>query len=206
MRATTPNPTRPSHNRCLMALRAGDASQKRTKATPPFCRADWRGAGAPAWHRCEVPIRSGQGGVEPGQAGQAGPRAFGLAALGPLAELLGQSDDDPLGAADETEPVAVLVLRQLAEEFGAVGAQAGDDVLDVVDGEHDATDAQRVRRCVVRFTADRRRRVELRQLDPPVAVRDPHHDDVGTDAVESDGAVNRISLDERLALQLHTKL
>jgi hypothetical protein len=47
--------------------------------------------------------------------------------------------------------------------------------------------------------------VELRQFDPPVAVRGPHHDDVGTDAVEPDDTVNRISLDERLALQLHTK-
>src|SRR5215217_7354289 len=110
-------------------------------------------------------------GVEPGQGGQSGPRAFGLADRdGPLAELLGQSDDDPLGAADETEPVAVLVLRDLAEEFGAVCAQAGNDVLDVVDGEHDATDAQRVRRGVSRLTADRRRRVELRKLNPPVAV------------------------------------
>ena len=34
----------------------------------------------------------------------------------PLADLLGQRDDDPLGAADITEPVAVLVLRQLANE------------------------------------------------------------------------------------------
>jgi hypothetical protein len=40
----------------------------------------------------------------------------------------------------------VLVLRHLAEEFGAVGAQAGDGVIDVVDGEHDAMQAQRVGR------------------------------------------------------------
>jgi hypothetical protein len=54
-------------------------------------------------------------------------------------ELLGQRDDDALGAADVAEPIAVLVPRHLADEFGAVGAQAGDDVLNVVDGEHDAT-------------------------------------------------------------------
>jgi hypothetical protein len=40
----------------------------------------------------------------------------------PSAELLGQSDDDALGAADIAEPIAVLVLRQLADEFGAMGA------------------------------------------------------------------------------------
>ncbi len=56
----------------------------------------------------------------------------------PLAELLGQRDDDPRGAADIAEPVAVLVLGQLTDEFGATRAQAGNDVLDVVDGEHDA--------------------------------------------------------------------
>ena len=90
----------------------------------------------------------------------------------PSAELLGQCDDDALGAADVTEPIAVLVLLQLANEFGAVGVQAGKDVLNVFDGEHDATYAQRVRRCVFRLSADRRRRVELRQLKPAVAVRD----------------------------------
>src|SRR5258706_4198611 len=62
------------------------------------------------------------------------------------AELLGQPDDDPGGAAEVAQQVAVLVARHLAEEFGAVGAQAGDDVVDVVDGEHDTVQAQGVRR------------------------------------------------------------
>src|SRR5256714_15474453 len=62
------------------------------------------------------------------------------------AELLGQSDDDALRATQEAEPVAVLVLRDLADEFGTVAAQAGNDVVDVVDSEHDAAYAQRVRR------------------------------------------------------------
>jgi hypothetical protein len=53
-----------------------------------------------------------------------------------------------------------------------MGMQAGEDVLDVFYGEHDATYAQRVRRCV-RLSADRRRRVELRQLKPAVTVRSP---------------------------------
>jgi hypothetical protein len=41
--------------------------------------------------------------------------------------------------------------------------QAGNDVVDVVDSEHDAADAQRVRRRAFRLGSDRRRRVELRQ-------------------------------------------
>src|SRR5919109_1558819 len=104
------------------------------------------------------------------------------------------------------EPVDVLVLRDLADEFGAVAAQAGNDVVDVVDGEHDAAYAQRVRRRAFGLGSDRRRRVELRQLNPAVAVRGPHHGDVRTDAVESDGAVHRRPLDLRLAFQLHAEL
>src|ERR1019366_1373208 len=50
--------------------------------------------------------------------------------LNASAELLGQRDDDDLRAADVTEPIAVLALRQLANEFGATGPQAGNDVLD----------------------------------------------------------------------------
>lgn len=75
-------------------------------------------------HRLRVP-RWGLGVSQVGRDGQ-------------LAELLGQRDDDPLGAADIAEPVAVLVLRYLSDEFRAVGSQAGDSGVDVVDGEHDA--------------------------------------------------------------------
>ncbi len=86
-----------------------------------------------------------------------------------------------------------------------MSAQAGNDILDVIDGEHDATNAQRVRRCVLRLSADRRRRVGLRQLKPAVAVRGPHHRDLAADAVESDGAGRPTSLDQRLTLQLHAE-
>src|SRR4051794_39932762 len=37
------------------------------------------------------------------------------------AELLGQADDDALRAPQEAEPIDVLVLRNLADELGAVG-------------------------------------------------------------------------------------
>jgi hypothetical protein len=71
---------------------------------------------------------------------------FAIAPMEVSAELLGQSDDDALRAAQEAEPVDVLVLRDLADEFGTVAAQAGNDVVDVVDSDHDAAYAQRVRR------------------------------------------------------------
>jgi hypothetical protein len=86
-----------------------------------------------------------------------------------------------------------------------MGVQAGKDVLDVFDGEHDATYAQRVRRCVFRLSADRRRPGELRQLKPAGAVWDPHHCDADSDAVEPGDAVHPTSPERRLALQLQTK-
>jgi hypothetical protein len=72
------------------------------------------------------------------------------------AELLGQCDDDALRTADVTKPLAVLVLLQFANEFGAVSVQAGEDVLDIFDSEHDATYAQRVRWRVSRLSATQR--------------------------------------------------
>lgn len=41
------------------------------------------------------------------------------------AELLGQRDDDAFGAPEVAEPMAVLVLLRLADEFGAVRPQVG---------------------------------------------------------------------------------
>ena len=54
------------------------------------------------------------------------------------ADLFGEGDDNARGAAEIAEPENGLVLRDLAEELGAVGAQTTDGVVDVIDGEHDA--------------------------------------------------------------------
>jgi hypothetical protein len=48
--------------------------------------------------------------------------------------------------------------------------------------------------------------VELRQLEPAVAVRRTHHCDVRSHIVEADDAVDRRSFDGRLALQLQSEL
>src|SRR6266849_622216 len=72
------------------------------------------------------------------------------------AELFSQRDDDALGAADVTESIDVLVLHHIAKKFGTMCAQADKDIVDVIDGEHDAPYAQRVRRCVYRLGDDRR--------------------------------------------------
>src|SRR5690242_7390181 len=55
---------------------------------------------------------------------------------GPSAELLGKPNDDALGAADVGQPVRVPVLH-LADELCTVRDHAGNDSVDVLDGEHD---------------------------------------------------------------------
>src|SRR4051794_2060466 len=82
------------------------------------------------------------------------------------ANLLCQLDDDPLRASHIAKPVAVLVAHQLADELSAAGSQAGDDGVDVFDGECDVADARCVRRRVQIVALDRRR-VEFRELDSP---------------------------------------
>src|SRR5262249_8886907 len=123
-----------------------------------------------------------------------------------LPEPLGKRNDDSLRAADVTEPVHVLILDYFAYDLSAMGAQARQDILNVVDGKHDATYAQRVHWRVLRFSSHGRRLVELVQLDPAVAVRSPHHRNLASNVLEPNDTVHPPPLDGHLALQLHTKL
>src|SRR5215212_7911547 len=108
--------------------------------------------------------------------------------------------------ADVAEPIRVFVLHHFADQFGAVGAQARDDVVDTIDGEHDAADPECVHRNVLGPSSDRFRRVELIQLDPSVAVRSAHQREGSTDVLKADETIYRGAFDGRFALQLHTKL
>src|SRR5690349_7888317 len=120
-------------------------------------------------------------------------------------EFLGQRDDDARRASHVAEPVLVLVLGHLADEFGAVGAQAGYGVVEVFDREHDLPEAQRVRRGNRWLGPDQLRVAELRQLDPPVAVRGPHHRDVDLYAFEPAEAVHPGAFNRHLAFKRHAE-
>jgi hypothetical protein len=52
-----------------------------------------------------------------------------------VSKLFRQLDDDSLRATDVAELVAVLVALHLADQLGASGSQAGDDGVDIVNGE-----------------------------------------------------------------------
>src|SRR5206468_11453644 len=100
-------------------------------------------------------------------------------------EFLGQPNDNALGAADIGEPIRVLVLHHFADQFGAMGKQARDDVVDVIDVEHDAADPEFVHRSVLAPSSDRFRGVELVQLDPSVAVRSAYQHEGSTDVLKA---------------------
>jgi hypothetical protein len=120
-------------------------------------------------------------------------------------EFLGQRNDDARRASHVTESVLVLVLGHLADEFGAVGAQASDSVVDAFDGKHHAAEAQRVWRCDRRFDVDQFWIAKLRQLKLPVPIRGPHHNDVDLDIVDPVDAVHPRALDRRLAFDRHAQ-
>src|SRR5215210_1359201 len=120
-------------------------------------------------------------------------------------ELFSQRYDDAPWTPHVAESVLVLVLGHLADEFGAVGAQASDSVVDAFDCKHDAPEAQRVRRCDRRFDLDQFWIAKLRQLKPPVPIWGPHHNDVDLDTFEPVDAVHPRALDRRLAFERHAE-
>src|SRR5690606_14769536 len=112
-----PGPYPPSGGGAVYRL-AQPASPHRQR---PCTRSPRRGAAPPGRRRARAAPRGAAEGERPRR-----PRVLRR----PSTELLGQADDDVLGAADVAEPVGLLVLRDLADEFGAAAPQAGDGVVD----------------------------------------------------------------------------
>src|SRR3954471_180895 len=79
-------------------------------------------------------------------AASIGRRAPGRTTGHPSADLLRQLDDDPGRATHVAEPVAVLVVHQLANQLAALISQGAQGCLDVVDDEEDVADARGVGR------------------------------------------------------------
>src|SRR5207253_5395354 len=110
-----------------------------------------------------------------------------------LPELLGQRDDDALWSTDVGQPVRVAVLH-FADELSAVGAHARHERIDVIDGEHDPTDAERVERRIDWSKSDRLGRVELVQLNA-LPIGSPQHRKGGPDILQPDQFPDRSPLD-----------
>ena len=77
----------------------------------PDAQHQWRHAALSAACRCEMPQ---------------------------LSEILGEPDEDSLGATDVAEPIGISILDHFADEFRAAFAEPGERIVDVVHGEHDA--------------------------------------------------------------------
>ena len=104
-----------------------------------------------------------------------------------LPELLGQPDENALGATDVAEPIHVFVLDYFVDELRAVSAEPGERIVEVVHGEHDTQVAQSVHRGVP-VIGDHRRREKSREFDPAVAVRRTHHGDLDALVAQSSDA------------------
>jgi hypothetical protein len=120
-------------------------------------------------------------------------------------EFLGQRDDDARRASNVAESVFVLVLADLTDEFGAVGAQASVGVFDAFDCKHDAPEAQRVRRCDWRFDLDQFGLRNFVNLSRPMPIWGPHHNDVDLNTFEPVDAVHPRTLDRHLAFGRHAE-
>src|SRR5205814_10582549 len=103
------------------------------------------------------------------------------------------------------ESAQVLIQGPLADELGAVSAQASDGVVDTLHRKHDARKAQRVRRCDRRYDIDQVWIAKLRQLKPPMPIWGPHQNDVDLDTFEPVDAVHPRALDRRLAFVRHAE-
>ena len=65
-----------------------------------------------------------------------------------LADLLGEPDENALGASDVAKPIHVFVLDDFVDELRAVLSEPGKGFIEVVHGEHDAEVAEGVDRGV----------------------------------------------------------
>src|SRR5215217_1644883 len=55
-----------------------------------------------------------------------------------LPELLGKPDENSFGAPDVAEPIRIFVLDHFADDLRAAFTEAGERIVDVLHGEHDA--------------------------------------------------------------------
>ena len=107
-----------------------------------------------------------------------------LSACRASADLLGQPDENALGASDVAEPIHVFVLDYLVDELRAVFAEPGERIVEVVHGEHDTQVAQRVHRGFP-VIGDNWGREKQREFDPAVAVGHTHHGGLNTLVAQS---------------------
>src|SRR5918994_5683830 len=90
------------------------------------------------------------------------------------ADLLGQPNENALGASDVAEPIRVFVPNHFVDELRAMLPEPSQRLVEVVHGEHDTQVAQSVHRGVPVILGHSRRE-KSRELDPTVAVRHTHH-------------------------------
>src|SRR5690606_12588666 len=102
----------------------------------------------------------------------------------PITQLLGQRHDDAFGSANVGESIRILVLH-FTDKFSPVLAQTRDNIVNILDGEHNAPKPQRIYRRIDGTKPDRVGRVVLVQLDTELTIGSPQHREGSTDILES---------------------
>src|SRR5262245_50905975 len=111
----------------------------------------------------------------------------------------------PFGPPDVAEPVHVFVLDHFVDELGAVFAEPGERLVDVVNGEHDTQVAQSVHGGVP-VVSSNRRRDESRKLESALAVRGAHHGNLDLLVAQSSNSPRPLSVYRRLSFELEPEL
>lgn len=93
-------------------------------------------------------------------------------------EFLREPDENAFRSADIGQSIRLPILH-FPDQLGPMRAHAREDLVEVFDAEHDATDAQHVKRRLHRPVPNRLGRVELVQLDEECLDRFEvfHHDE-----------------------------
>jgi hypothetical protein len=120
-------------------------------------------------------------------------------------ELLGEPDEQSLGAADVAEAIHLLVLHHLADQLRAALTEPDERLIDVVHGEHHTQVAERVHRGVS-VIGDNGWCEKSRKLEPTVAVRGDHHGDLDTLLPQSGDAPGPLTFDRRSPFELQAEL
>src|SRR5688500_9938033 len=121
-----------------------------------------------------------------------------------LPELLGQPDENSFGAPDVAEPIRVFVPDHFADELRAAFAEPGERIVDILHGEHDAKVTESVHRGAA-VIGDDRRREESGHLEPAVAVRRTHHDNLDAHVAQSSDTICPVAFDWGAPLELEAK-
>src|SRR5689334_14657662 len=121
-----------------------------------------------------------------------------------LTKLFCQPDEQPFGTADIAESIGVFVLNDFADKLRAAIAEPREQLVEVINGEHDAQVAKSIYGSIA-VIGDYRRPEKSGEFEPAVAVGCDHHGDLDLLVAKSGDAPSPFSFDHSVAFQLQAE-